>query len=95
MEKLIGLTERSWSTDKRESSRYIICIRKEVLLMDSSSILESIKKLLGIAEHDDGFDSEIKDLINAGYLKSDNSSSSCTSNCILKIKYLKGNLQQV
>lgn len=36
--------------------------------MDSSSILESIKKLLGIAEHDDGFDNEIKDLINAEFL---------------------------
>lgn len=36
--------------------------------MDSSSILESIKKLLGIAEHDDGFDQEIKDLINAEFL---------------------------
>ena len=28
----------------------------------------------------------VKDLINAGYLKSDNSSSSCTSNCILNPK---------
>lgn len=36
--------------------------------MDSSSILESIKKLLGISEHDDGFDYEIKDLINAEFL---------------------------
>ena len=36
--------------------------------MDSSSILESIKKLLGVAEHDDGFDQEIKDLINAEFL---------------------------
>ena len=36
--------------------------------MDSSSILESIKKLLGIAEHDEGFDAEIKDLINAEFL---------------------------
>lgn len=36
--------------------------------MDSSSILESIKKLLGIAEHDDGFDTEIKDLVNAEFL---------------------------
>ena len=36
--------------------------------MDSSSILESIKRLLGIAEHDEGFDPEIKDLINAEFL---------------------------
>lgn len=36
--------------------------------MDSSSVLESIKRLLGIAEHDDGFDVEIKDLINAEFL---------------------------
>ena len=36
--------------------------------MDSSSILESIKKLLGIAEHDEGFDPELKDLINAEFL---------------------------
>lgn len=36
--------------------------------MDSSSILDSVKKLLGIAEHDDGFDYEIKDLINAEFL---------------------------
>ena len=36
--------------------------------MDSSSILESIKKLLGIAEHDEGFDLEIRDLINAEFL---------------------------
>lgn len=36
--------------------------------MDSSSILESIKKLLGISPYDDGFDQEIKDLINAEFL---------------------------
>jgi len=36
--------------------------------MDSSSILDSVKKLLGVAEHDDGFDYEIKDLINAEFL---------------------------
>lgn len=36
--------------------------------MDSSSILESIKRLLGVAEHDDGFDQEIKDNINAEFL---------------------------
>lgn len=36
--------------------------------MDSTSILESVKKLLGIAIHDDGFDQEIKDLINAEFL---------------------------
>jgi len=36
--------------------------------MDSTSILESIKKLLGISEHDTGFDHEIKDLINAEFL---------------------------
>lgn len=36
--------------------------------MDSSSILESIKKLLGISEYDDGFNYEIKDLINAEFL---------------------------
>ena len=36
--------------------------------MDSSSILESVKKLLGISEHDTGFDYEIKDLINAEFL---------------------------
>lgn len=34
----------------------------------SSSILESVKKLLGVASHDDGFDREIKDLINAEFL---------------------------
>lgn len=37
-------------------------------VLDSSSILESIKKLLGITEHDLGFDQEIKDLINAEFL---------------------------
>ena len=36
--------------------------------MDSSSILESIKKMLSIAEHDEGFDPELKDLINAEFL---------------------------
>ena len=36
--------------------------------MDSSSILDSIKKLLGISEQDDGFDNEVKDLINAEFL---------------------------
>lgn len=36
--------------------------------MDSSSILDSIKKLLGISEYDNGFDSEIKDLVNAEFL---------------------------
>ena len=36
--------------------------------MDSTSILESIKKLLGISEYDDGFDQEVKDLINAEFL---------------------------
>ena len=35
---------------------------------DSASILESIKKLLGISPSDDGFDQEIKDLINAEFL---------------------------
>lgn len=37
-------------------------------ILDSSSILNSIKKLLGIAQHDDGFDYQIKDLINAEFL---------------------------
>lgn len=36
--------------------------------MNSSSILDSVKKLLGISEYDDGFDYEIKDLINAEFL---------------------------
>ena len=36
--------------------------------MDSSSILDSVKKLLGISEHDLGFDNEIRDLINAEFL---------------------------
>ncbi len=36
--------------------------------LDSSSILESIKKMLGISPHDDGFDQEVKDLINAEFL---------------------------
>ena len=36
--------------------------------MDSTSILDSIKKMLGIAEHDLGFDQVIKDLINAEFL---------------------------
>ncbi len=37
-------------------------------VLDSSSILESIKKLLGVSPYDDGFDHEIKDLINAEFL---------------------------
>ena len=37
-------------------------------MLDSTSILDSIKKLLGISEHDDGFDQEVKDLINAEFL---------------------------
>lgn len=37
-------------------------------VLDSSSILNSIKKLLGISPNDDGFDHEIKDLINAEFL---------------------------
>lgn len=36
--------------------------------LDSSSILESIKKMLGISPHDDGFNQEVKDLINAEFL---------------------------
>ena len=36
--------------------------------LDSSSILNSIKKLLGISPNDDGFDQEVKDLINAEFL---------------------------
>ena len=36
--------------------------------LDSSSILNSIKKMLGISPTDDGFDQEIKDLINAEFL---------------------------
>ena len=36
--------------------------------LNSESILESIKKLLGISPHDEGFDQEIKDLINAEFL---------------------------
>ena len=36
--------------------------------LDSSSILNSIKKLLGIAPEDDGFDQEVKDHINAEFL---------------------------
>ncbi len=36
--------------------------------MDSSSILGSVKKLLGISPTDDGFDYELKDLINAEFL---------------------------
>jgi len=36
--------------------------------LNSSSILNSIKKLLGISPTDDGFDVEIKDLINAEFL---------------------------
>lgn len=37
-------------------------------VLDSSSILNSIKKLLGISPYDDGFDQELKDLINAEFL---------------------------
>jgi len=37
-------------------------------VLDSSSILNSVKKLLGIASHDDGFDYQIKDLINGEFL---------------------------
>ena len=36
--------------------------------LDSSSILNSIKKMLGISPTDNGFDQEIKDLINAEFL---------------------------
>lgn len=36
--------------------------------LESTSILDSIKRLLGIAKHDNGFDGEIKDLINAEFL---------------------------
>lgn len=36
--------------------------------LDSSSILNSIKRMLGIAPEDDGFDQEVKDLINAEFL---------------------------
>lgn len=36
--------------------------------LNSSSILNSIKKLLGISPTDDGFDQEVKDLINAEFL---------------------------
>ena len=36
--------------------------------LNSSSILNSIKKLLGISQSDDGFDHEIKDLINSEFL---------------------------
>ena len=36
--------------------------------LDSSSILNSIKKMLGISPNDDGFDQEVKDLINAEFL---------------------------
>lgn len=37
-------------------------------VIDSSSILNSVKKLLGISPNDDGFDQEIKDNINAEFL---------------------------
>ena len=37
-------------------------------MLDSSSILDSVKRLLGISRHDDGFDYEIKDMINAEFL---------------------------
>lgn len=36
--------------------------------MDSSSILESIKRMLGVSPYDFGFDGEIKDMINAEFL---------------------------
>ena len=36
--------------------------------LDSSSILNSIKKMIGISPSDDGFDQEIKDHINAEFL---------------------------
>ena len=36
--------------------------------LDSSSILNSIKKMIGISSSDDGFDQEIKDHINAEFL---------------------------
>ena len=38
------------------------------MILDSSSILNSVKKLLGISPYDDGFDQEVKDLINAEFL---------------------------
>ena len=38
------------------------------IVIDSTSILDSIKKLLGISEYDDGFDNEVRDLINAEFL---------------------------
>ena len=37
-------------------------------VLDSSSILNIIKKMLGISPNDDGFDQEVKDLINAEFL---------------------------
>ena len=40
----------------------------ELQTLDSSSILNSVKKLLGISPADDGFDQEVKDLINAEFL---------------------------
>ena len=40
----------------------------EETVLDSTSILNSIKKLLGISPNDDGFDNEVKDLINAEFL---------------------------
>lgn len=40
----------------------------EPRVIDSSSILDSVKKLLGISPTDDGFDHEVKDLINAEFL---------------------------
>lgn len=36
--------------------------------IDSSSILESIKRMLGVSPYDDGFDGELKDQINAEFL---------------------------
>lgn len=40
----------------------------ETSVLNSSSILNSIKKMLGIAPEDDGFNQEVKDLINAEFL---------------------------
>lgn len=37
-------------------------------VIDSTSILESVKKLLGISEYDEGFNHEVRDLINAEFL---------------------------
>lgn len=37
-------------------------------VLDSTSILDSIKRLLGISPYDNGFDQDVKDLINAEFL---------------------------